>query len=147
MLTLQFPKSTLGPIVDVTIEPSSEAVAATGRPAPAAVKVRMLLDTGAEQTLLDEDQIAGWGLVYVSMAFIAGVTGTKPARKYDLNLRLSAPDAGSSKDCWPVGSVTVTSRPSFDGLPYVGLIGRDILDRAVFTYDGPGHRCTIEVAN
>jgi hypothetical protein len=144
VLALRFPKSTLGAIVDVTIQPSADAVAATGRPAPAPIKVKMLLDTGADQTALDEGQITQWGLIYVSMAFIGTMNGTRPARSYELQLQLSAPGA---KEAWAVGPLIVMSRPSFAGLPYVGLIGRDILDRVVFTYDGPAHRCAIEVPN
>lgn len=145
MLALRFPKSTLGAIVNVTVDPSADAAAAAGPSASGSIAVKMLLDTGAEQTALDESRIAQWGLFYVSAGFVNTMTGTKPVRLYELQLKLRAPDAPDSDDSWTVGPLVVMARPSFEGRPYAGVIGRDVLDRAVFTYDGPAHRCTIEI--
>lgn len=146
MLTLRFSKSQLGPIVDVRIEPSADAsaqISAAGRTAQVPIAVRMLIDTGAEQTAIDEDKISHWGLFYVSAGFVATMAGSKPVRSYDLQIQLSAPGAASP---WLVGPVVVMARPlAFEGRPYAGVIGRDVLDRAVFTYNGPKHYCTIEV--
>jgi hypothetical protein len=144
VLTLQFSKSQLGPIVDVSIErvscASGEASSSpVGDQMPIALK--MLIDTGAEQTAIDEAAIDEWGLVYVGMSFVRTMTGTRPVRNYELNLRLTSSNPTGS---WHVGSVVVmATRGSFEGVPYRGLIGRDILDRVVFTYNGPAHLCTI----
>lgn len=146
MLTLRFPRSQLGPIVDVQIEPSTEAAAqisASGRAAPTPLALRMLIDTGAEQTAIDEDKISHWGLFYVSAGFVATMAGSKPVRSYDLQIQLTTPGAVRP---WLVGPVIVMARPlAFEGRPYAGVIGREVLDRAVFTYNGPGHHCTLEI--
>jgi hypothetical protein len=142
---LTFPKSSLGAIVDATLAPSDGALqllSQAGRPQPTPTQIKFLIDTGGESTAIDEALIDKWGLPYVKAGFVATMTGSKPVRYYDLRLRFAA--ANGQEVCTFEPIVIMARRSPFEGMPYSGLIGRDILDRVVFTYDGRGHRCSID---
>jgi len=144
MPVLNFAKSQLGPIVDVMVSPGREATAqivAGGQSHPVPQTVKMLVDTGAETSALDENIIEQWQISYVRAGWARTMTSTKPVRMYDLALSLKGQQGQPS---WDVGSLVVTARREpFEGMPYSGLIGRDLLDRAVFVFNGPGHHCTL----
>ncbi|UXH78360.1 retroviral-like aspartic protease family protein [Roseateles amylovorans] len=145
MPVLTFSKSQLGPIVDVLIAPGREAaqrLPATGGTAPPLPQpIKMLVDTGAETSALDEALIEPWGIPYVRAGWARTMNGTKPVRMYELALSIRG-QAGQPS--WNVDSLVVTARQEpFVGAPYAGLIGRDLLDRAVFLFNGPGHQCTL----
>lgn len=145
MPVLTFPKSSLGAIVDATLAPSDGALqllSQAGRLQPAPTQIKLLIDTGGESTAIDETLIDPWGLPYVSAGFVETMAGSKPVRYYDLSLRFTAADG---REVWTFEPIVIMARRSpFQGMPYSGLIGRDILDRVVFTYDGRAHRCSID---
>lgn len=92
--------------------------------------------------MLDEDLVTSWGLVYTSAGWAATIVGTKPIRSYEVCLALGDFNAGQVLTIDPL---TVGARPApFSGAPYRGLLGRDVLDRCRFAYDGPGHTFTVE---
>lgn len=144
MPVLTFPKSQLGPILDVTIAPGREAmkqISAAGQPRPSPQTVKMLVDTGADKSALDENLIEQWGIPYVQAGWAKTMAGTKPVRMYELALSLKGQAAHPT---WDVESLVITARREpFQGMPYSGLIGRDLLDRAVFVFNGPEHHCTL----
>jgi hypothetical protein len=146
MPILRFPKSTLGPIIEAVAAPTPEWLVELNKirrqhPSPASFK--MLIDTGADESALDEDLLTGMGLVYTSSGWVRTLNGTKPVRRYDVTLTLY--DA-QKRESWTTSSLVVVARQQpFEGRPFHGLIGRDILDQAVLTCDGPGHRCSLEL--
>ncbi|HWZ72392.1 MAG TPA: hypothetical protein VN326_13080 [Casimicrobiaceae bacterium] len=100
----------------------------------------MLLDTGAEQTVLDEALLIGWGLLYTSAGWATTMNATKPVRSYEVILKLGDPEVG----CLTFDPLTVMARSDpFVGARYSGLLGRDVLDLCYFVYDGPGHTCIL----
>ncbi len=143
MPSLQFSKSTLGAIIDVLVVPSAlgtEQLRLAGRAPPAPLRIKMLVDTGAERTAIDEASLDAWTLPYVSLGWARTLVGIKPIRSYELDITLSA-----QSSFWKVEALEVMARREpFVGSPYHGLVGRDILDQALFTYDGPKHRCSLE---
>lgn len=144
MPVLTFAKSQLGPILEVTIAPGRDAmyqldVGSKPRPQPQTVK--MLVDTGAQGSALDENLVEPWAIPYVRAGWAKTMAGTTPVRMYELALSLKG-QAG--QPTWDVDSLVITARREpFQGVPYAGLIGRDLLDRAVMIYNGPGHQCTL----
>jgi len=135
-------RSQLGAIVTVEVGPS---IVATGRGAPSAPgaqpqRIDMLLDTGSEQSVLDEELVSSWGLVYTSAGWARTIIGTKPARSYEVMLTLGERDEEGLR----IDPLTVMARPSpFPGARYSGLLGRDVLDRCYLIYDGPGYRFSL----
>ena len=145
MPILRFPKSTLGPIIEAIVAPTPGWLteldkAGLQHPSPASLK--MLIDTGADESALDEDLLSGMGLAYAGGGWVGTLSGTKPVRKYEVSLTLY----GAQKvEHWTRSPLVVVARQQpFQGRPFHGLIGRDILDQAILTCDGPGHRCSLE---
>ena len=66
--------------------------------------------------------------------------GVKPDRLYGFDFTL----IGANNVTWASGPITASARrDAFGGAPYVGLVGRDILDQALFICNGPAHHCTL----
>ncbi len=144
MPVLTFSKSQLGPILEVSVWPGAEALKQlklAGQPVPQPTQLKMLVDSGSEGSVVDESLIRPWNTPYVSLAWAATITGRKPIQQYEVALSIRG-QAGQT--AWDIPSLLVCSRQSpFTGMPYQGLIGRDILDRAVFVFNGPAHHCTL----
>jgi hypothetical protein len=144
MPELKFPRSTLGPIVHVTISPSTRSTTPTSQISSASSysqSVPMLVDTGAERTLIDEALIDVWGLVYVSASWVTTINGTKPVRSFEISLSLGASAPASQLCLDPL--IVMARRSPFQGMPFRGLLGRDVLSRCVFVYNGPNHECSL----
>lgn len=143
MPILSFPKSQLGAIIDVVARPSAaglEELRRAGLPAPKPVNLKMLVDSGSDTSAMEEALATSFGLPYVSAAFAMTFNKSRPIRRYELALSLS----GTNGVTWDAPPVIVIARPeAFDGTPYQGLVGRDLLDQALFIYNGPGHHCTL----
>lgn len=140
MPSIAFPKSQLGPIVDVSITPSKGSateMAAAQRPILGAHSLKMLVDTGSDMTAVEETALDQMGLFYVRAVWVRTMNGTKPGRAYEIDLSIG----GSHK----IEALQVVGRrEAFEGTPYSGLLGRDVLDQSRFVYDGPAHKCALE---
>ena len=77
MPVLRFAKSSLGAIVDVSLQPSSRLRAAYGnaRSAPNALSLKMLIDTGAESSAVDLDLVSPWNLQPASFVVLQSSGG------------------------------------------------------------------------
>lgn len=142
MAVIASTRSQLGAILRVEVGPSAVA-AQQGAPSIAGAKpqyIEMLVDTGSEQSLLDEDLVSSWGLVYTSMCWGATIHAIKPVRSYEVMMTLG--DRGNGAVSFDPLTV-MTKRSPFPGARYAGLLGRDILDRCVLVYDGPGHHFSL----
>jgi len=147
MPAIAFPKSALGAIVNVALLPDSRhrlAVQSLLNP-PAEVHLRMLLDTGADNTCIDGQHIdAAWKVVphafYLSQSM--GSLNRVPVFHLELKI-MSGPNA--TVPFWVHDPLRITCRGNnpFVGLPYAGVIGRDVLDRGLLIYDGINGHCTL----
>ena len=103
---------------------------------------KMLIDTGADHTSVDASVIAPWGL-HAGTAFKSQTMGgIVAARAYDVALSIRDSKGNLVIQFDPLPVVARRNSP-FDGLPFLGLLGRDVLDRGVFFYNGKGTYCTL----
>jgi hypothetical protein len=99
----------------------------------------MLLDTGSDQSSIDESLNDTWGLNYTGGGWSKTVHSTRPYRSIEVMLTLDPDEAVKTFD-----PLTVTVRQgAFDGESFKGLLGRDVLDQLVLNYNGPAHRFTL----
>lgn len=94
--------------------------------------VRLLVDTGADVTMVSEGVLADLRSVPEGMSLVEGVfAGPAEREVHDLTLRLMLTDGDTL-----VVQAFVTSMPTAnDGVD--GLVGREILELLRMTYDGP----------
>jgi len=69
--------------------------------------------------------------------------GTTNVDVYDLGLTIL--DGPGGKAFWQIGQLQVSARVNspFRGMPFKGVIGRDVLDKAMFFYGGSAGRCRL----
>jgi clan AA aspartic protease (TIGR02281 family) len=106
---------------DSTDQPRSEAVKARLEGASGSRDVMMLVDTGAQITMIDESTADELGLEFVEEAGIAGVTGVAPGWIGELR-RVQLGDK-------EVRDLRIMVGP----LPEVLLLGMDVLERLELT--------------
>jgi hypothetical protein len=133
-LTAQF--SGDGPFIDLLVgvsQPRQQALAKSKLPIAAPVRVRGLIDTGASCTCIDPEVIQQLGLVATgTTSIITPSTGDQAhtCLQYDVSLFLSHPELAYRFAALPV----IESRLKHQGI--MALIGRDVLCRCLFVYDG-----------
>jgi hypothetical protein len=110
------------------------------RPIPAAVALHALLDTGAECSCVDPRAVATLALPFanVGLANIPALGGLAPITQYEACLTIVHP-SGDSRLNLVVDGLFLAEVP-LAALGYEVLIGRDVLARCRFMYDGPGGR-------
>jgi hypothetical protein len=109
------------------------------RPVPPPVQARGLLDTGAEITCVDGTLIQQLGLPFSGTvaANLPAHGGLTFASLHDASMTVLHP-SGKSRDNLVVLNVTVLDI-SVSSLGYQALLGRDVLARCGFLYDGPNN--------
>ena len=142
-----FPKSALGAIVDVTLLPSSrQRLSPAGlRHPPVAIHLKMLIDTGADNTAVDSKQIdAAWKLTPRTYYLSQSMGSQNRVSMFDLDLAI-LDGQGTGSTFWRHDPLLIACRSNdpFAGLPFNGVIGRDVLDLGLLIYDGANSRCTL----
>jgi hypothetical protein len=143
MPVIKGPIQAEGALVDVELGWSASRVRqlrAALRPVPSPVRAKALLDTGAEMTCVDSPLIQMLGL-----PFGGTVTANVPAHGgvqflaiHDASLIIFHP-SGNPPDNLLVRDLSVLDL-SLAALGYQVLIGRDVLAKCRFAYDGPKSR-------
>ncbi len=129
-----------GPLVDAFVgvsQPRRVALTQSGQQVPALVQVRALIDTGASSSCVDPSVLSALGLSPTGSApMITPSTGTTPhiADQYDISLLI--PSATTSQlplvfHAMPVACVELLLAQGFHA-----LIGRDVLQQCLLTYNG-----------
>ena len=135
-LTAQFNAS--GPILDVMIgvsEPRRRLLLAHGLDVPPALRLSLILDTGAETTLLAEQHMRTLAIPVRGQRDILTATTDEKAtasNTYDVSLQIAT--FGDPPLILP--ALEVIGRPLFNH-SIDGMIGRDILSRVKLMIDGP----------
>lgn len=142
--TLPIP-TPFGPLVDVIVEvsePYRDALTAAGLPIPLGLHRRALLDTGAGRSLVDLTLVNTLGIIPTGThPMRTATTGNNPIKKdiYDIKLILQDPAPFALSDCHNAIGVDLGFLGNGIGL----LIGRDLLSRFLFLYNGPSNQLTI----
>jgi predicted aspartyl protease len=110
-----------GPIVDVFISEPGGSIPGE--------RVRFMVDTGADVTIVSRRVVDGLGMVRTRMDRVRGATGA-PARAPVYRAHLAIEVIGTTFDV----DVLALVRESDD---CDGLLGRDVLAHLRFVYDGP----------
>jgi hypothetical protein len=149
MHTLQVPIAADGALVDVRIGLSAadvQALRQAGRPVPAPVPGRALIDPGAEVSCVETrtlGPLAAAGLVAGRFVFgnLPAVSGVTLAPEYTVHLTIVHP-SGQQRANLELRSQPLLELP-LGVLGYQLLIGRDVLRRCLLVYDGPAERVTL----
>jgi predicted aspartyl protease len=124
-----------GPVAMVTIgvtDADSEAIIRSGAVVPTPIRAGALIDTGSTYSSLDQQFIAQLGLQPVGRIDVSGFDSTITLMRYEAEIVFE--DGMHLKI---IGSSAQLSRPAESRVPsYQALIGRDVLNSAIFTYDG-----------
>jgi len=132
-----------GATVFVTISQTPEYVDAlkrAGRMPSMPVSVLGILDTGASGSALDSQIIARMSLLYRdNVAIHTPSSGPNLIFRDQFDATLALGDSGSP----PLAVTVQVIECEFASRGFFALIGRDILDRCILTYDGPAQTFTL----
>jgi hypothetical protein len=127
-----------GPIIDVTIWlsiPRRHALSLAGLPAPSPMIARLLIDTGASMTSLDDRFFQGLGLQPTgSVAMHTPSTGSTAVSVFTYDVEMSFAGYTGSNYSFPTMGVVGCD---FSGQTFDGLFGRDALNYSRLIFSGP----------
>jgi predicted aspartyl protease len=143
MPRLSFPLTSAGCELTVNVGVSrqrEQALKAANVRVPSVVSVRMILDTGATETVIDEKVLHNLGLTPTGiMQILTPSTKGVPynCSTYDVMLGIYHAEYPMIENTFPViGS-------DFSGQRIQGLIGCDVLSRCLMVYDGVSKTFTL----
>jgi len=129
-----------GPIMPIQIVPSAkvvEMVMAAGKPRPEPVKANVLVDTGASHSCVRKDLLAPLGLAPIGTGTISTASDQK-CEVLIYRIRFIFLNGQMSHE------TSVNEVPELSG-DLDGLLGRDILNKAMFVYDGLRKQFTLAI--
>jgi len=131
-----------GPVLEILISLTSSRRYALNRfqlPIPAPLAVRALIDTGATYSCIDLSVVSQLNLLssYEVMVFTPG-TGGVPQQMKQYEVDVEVPNVGLFPRI-----AAIEAALSAQGIQ--ALIGRDILARCLFVFDGPANSFSISV--
>ena len=130
-----------GALVDVLLGWSTHRarqLRAALKPVPPPVDARAILDTGAEITCVDPSLVQSLGLPFGGTTFVnlPAHGGMNVASLYDAGPAIVHP-SGNARDNLNIRDLSVFE-VSLAPLGYQVIVGRDVLAKCRFFYDGPG---------
>lgn len=134
-----------GLLVDVNVGVSDgrlKQLWKTNQAPPPAVFARCLLDTGADTTMVDEQIMRTLGLTAINQRRVLTSESMGVAQLCDVyDVALDVVNKGMAS--WRLSAIQVLARPLMNDELHGG-IGRDALNLAKLTYDGPQAIFTID---
>lgn len=122
-----------GPMLPVVIQPSPSFAAAltkAGKPALQPATGMALIDTGATSSCVDGEIAQRMGLAPNGTGVISSASHEK-AETLTYPLRLQFPGWNVNLDCMKALAVPIAKQG------FIALVGRDLLIRCLFVYNGP----------
>jgi hypothetical protein len=139
-----FPTDAQGMTLDVLVglkQSQVRALRSAGRPIPAPIRLRAIIDTGADVSAVTPRALAPFGLTSVGSVLTITAGGFGAADSYEVGLSVPPPTGvqvpNLVRPAWIVIDL-LASPPGIDA-----LIGMDLLSECLLILDGPGGRFTI----
>lgn len=127
-----------GPVISVEIAiptPLAEVLTKTNKPLPQPKAGLALIDTGATRSCVDDDVIRSLGVNPVGAAKIHNSNGEQEVNMFPAHFRFPSIKDFEIDFTSAIG-VNINAQ-RIGNQPIIALIGRDILSRCVFIYNGP----------
>jgi hypothetical protein len=130
-----------GARIECEIRPDPEdaqAGAATRRaaPMPSGISGILVLDTGAAMTAIDERILTGLEVPPLADRRVFTAMGSAIQSVYSCSLEFPGSDLPPVRNLYVVGA-------EFDDQGIAGVLGRDVLERGLFVYNGPAGGWTL----
>lgn len=129
-----------GPIVTALIGVSQSrqvALTAAGQTIPPVVPIQALIDTGASCTCIDPSTIASLQLTPTgTVAMVTPSSGAQPHTTYQYDIGIVIPGPSASHAPFVLPTLAVAECALFASQGFHALIGRDVLEHCVLTYNG-----------
>lgn len=127
-----------GPLVDVLFTPHPADVELLAQEGTAwqPISHRMMIDTGAALTIVEDPVPQFLQLEPMRFQAIAGVTGDLDCPVYRLQINIRSSSHDDRRIQFAADIVAIPPVPEL-ARPHVGLLGRDFLQLVRFEYDGP----------
>lgn len=128
-----------GPILDIAVEPIltiQEILQQDGEDIPS-IRLTAVFDTGASNTVIQSTVFQHLGLASIGQVFFSTPSTTEPITRSQYRVRLILADGVAFESDVaeaPLGGQTVQC-----------LLGRDILQHIVMTYNGPKNSYTLNI--
>lgn len=135
-----------GLLVDVYVGLSAARRAALykqGLPCPPPVQTTLIIDTGADSTMIDEGLVRTLQLTPTSQARVLTTQSRgvpEPCDVYDVELEVINRTGNPS---WRIQPLQVLARP-LHNLSIGGMLGRDVLCLGVLIFDGPRNQFSLD---
>jgi len=130
--------ATVGPLIAVEVSvPAAlaEKLTRENKPIPQPKSGWALIDTGATHSCVDDNVISQLGVNPISRAKIHGSAGAHEVNVFPAHLRFPAIPNFEIDFAAALG-VNIRAQ-QFNNQPIIALLGRDVLSRCVFVYNGP----------
>ncbi len=145
--SLTKPIDQAGPLVTVRVGVTlarEQVLRRVGFPVPPPIETQALLDTGSFITIIDANfvhllKLNSYGFQAVRSA-ASGLT-PKNAKEYDVSVSII--NGNNELHTWPQQAVLEAQFEVSDA--YHVIIGRDLLDDCMFTYDGKRRTLTLDI--
>jgi hypothetical protein len=127
-----------GPVLNAVVAVSNErraALVAAGQSAPKPVPITALIDTGASSTCVDPSVLNALSLTPTGIVLLnTPSTGETPhqAEQFDISLIISAPLGPALM----FRTIPVVASELLASQGFHALVGRDILNQCLFSYNG-----------
>jgi hypothetical protein len=135
-----------GALVDVLIgvgRPHRQFLRTSGNPIPAPIRLRGLIDSGAECTCVDEPRVRALHLplATASLANAPSLGGLFVGSQVEAGLTILHPSGDRSQHLL-IPEITIMEL-SLGAIHFDALIGRDVLALGLFVIDGPAGTFTL----
>ena len=131
----------LGPVAPAEIHVTqalAQLLESQGRPVPPAETGMILIDTGASKSCVDTAVITALGVYPVGQGNLGTAGGQVTASLYPARFVIGPGLPGAiNVNFSQVVGVDLSGQTSVGDQKLIGLIGRDILSRGIFIYNGP----------
>lgn len=127
-----------GPVISVEVAiPTTlaEVFAKEKKPIPQPAVGWALIDTGATHTCVDDDAISQLGVNPISRVEILGSSGAHEVNVFPAHFRFPSIKNFEIDFTATIG-VNIQAQ-KFNNQPIIALLGRDVLARCIFVYNGP----------